>query len=103
MPNKNYVKGRAFEYKIRDHYLKQGYTVFRTAGSHSVADLIVLPPLRMVKEWNPILVQCKATKGKGYEKEIAILKAAADTLGVRAVLATKDKKGKTIFIPVVQT
>ncbi len=40
MPNKNYIKGRRFEYKIRDYFKNRGYTVIRSAGSHSEIDLI---------------------------------------------------------------
>lgn len=101
MPNKNYVKGRAFEYKIKTWYKKQGYLVFRTAGSHSVADLIAMPPLNKIEEWNPILIQCKATTGKTYPKELLELEFVAMKYGCRAVLVTKDKKGRNLFIPVV--
>jgi len=42
MPNKNYIKGRAKEYKLKAELEKQGYTVLRTAGSHGFADLIAI-------------------------------------------------------------
>ncbi|RPI86150.1 MAG: hypothetical protein EHM34_00200 [Nitrosopumilales archaeon] len=105
MPNKNYVKGRAFEYKIKKHYEKAGFVVFRMAGSHSPADLIAFPPIGhwfrgKELDYVPILIQCKATEAKTPEKEIAELKKLADKLSLKAVLVTK-KKGKDIFIPLV--
>ena len=36
----NYKKGRAFEYFIYHKLEDEGYLVFRTAGSHGVADII---------------------------------------------------------------
>lgn len=44
MPNQNYRRGRAKEYLLKDRLEKDGYTVFRTSGSHGVADLIALKP-----------------------------------------------------------
>jgi Holliday junction resolvase len=93
MPNKNYVKGRNFEYQIKKLYEKMGYLVFRTAGSHSPADLIAFPPLRMIKEWQPILIQCKATKKVYLPDDMKELKATAEEHGLRAVLISKrDRK-----------
>ncbi|MFZ8804656.1 MAG: hypothetical protein ACO2PO_16970 [Candidatus Calescibacterium sp.] len=40
MPNKRYVSGRQFEYKIKQHLEKEGWKVFRTSGSHGLFDLI---------------------------------------------------------------
>jgi len=42
MPNKNYVKGRAKEYRLKKKYEEKGYIVMRTAGSHGFADLIAI-------------------------------------------------------------
>ncbi|MEM2259989.1 MAG: hypothetical protein QXP52_00160 [Candidatus Aenigmatarchaeota archaeon] len=39
---KRYSKGRAFEYKVKNMLEKEGYFVIRSAGSHSVADLIAI-------------------------------------------------------------
>jgi Archaeal holliday junction resolvase (hjc). len=38
--NKNYVKGRNKEYRIKRKLEEQGYYVIRSAGSHSLFDLI---------------------------------------------------------------
>ena len=43
MPNKNYLRGRRYEWKIRKRLLSQGYyEVCRTAGSKSSFDLIAV-------------------------------------------------------------
>ena len=97
MSNKNYVRGRNFEYKIKKKYEKKGYIVFRTAGSHSVADLIAIPKLEKIDEWNPILIQCKATTKKTYEKEMKELVAVASKYGCRAILETKNKTIKLVI------
>lgn len=44
MPNINYRRGRAKEYKIFHDLEKEGYLVFRSAGSHGVADVIAMKP-----------------------------------------------------------
>ncbi len=43
--NKNYVKGRAKEYRIKKKYEKEGYVCLRTAGSHGFADIVCFHPL----------------------------------------------------------
>ncbi len=43
MPNKNYVKGRAKEYRITKMLKADGYTIAqRTAGSHSPIDIFAI-------------------------------------------------------------
>jgi hypothetical protein len=44
MPNRNYITGRRFEYKVRDTWRSRGYTAFRSAGSHSPYDVVALQP-----------------------------------------------------------
>jgi len=53
MPNPNYNAGRRLEYKVKKQWEKDGFTVFRTAGSHGSVDLIAVQP-------NDIsFIQCK--------------------------------------------
>lgn len=53
-PNKNYISGRAFEYKRKKHWEAQGYDVIRASGSHGPFDLVALC------SGNPTLaIQCK--------------------------------------------
>jgi len=92
MPNKNYVKGANFERQVKKQYEEIGYLVVRTAGSHGVADLVAFPPLRNVKEWNPILIQCKNTKKVYLPDDMKELKSIADRYGLRAVLISKQNK-----------
>ena len=44
MPNPHYRNGANFERRVKARLEEQGWTVFRTAGSHSPADLIALRP-----------------------------------------------------------
>jgi len=42
MPNKNYQRGRAYEYKEKKMWEEDGYFVIRSAGSHSLYDLLAI-------------------------------------------------------------
>jgi hypothetical protein len=44
MPNRNYITGRRFEYKVRDQFKAAGYTAMRSAGSHSPYDVLAVRP-----------------------------------------------------------
>jgi Restriction endonuclease len=58
MPNKNYLKGRRFEYAIMKSFREDGYDVSRTAGSHGKFDIIAISPGNGCIE----LIQCKVVK-----------------------------------------
>jgi len=60
MGNRNYIKGRAFEYAVRKSLQEEGYEVMRTAGSHGHFDLIAIKPSQSIIE----LVQCKVVKNQ---------------------------------------
>jgi Holliday junction resolvase len=49
----NYQRGAAFEHRVKRDLEAHGYSVVRSAGSHSEADLVALGPLE------PWVVQCK--------------------------------------------
>lgn len=50
----NYEKGRRGEYEVKAMLEKQGWQVYRTAGSHSAVDLVCL------RDGNkPLLIQVK--------------------------------------------
>jgi Holliday junction resolvase len=53
MPNKNYIRGRAFEYEVRKELELRGIITYRTAGSHGQFDIIGFALNRI------ILIQCK--------------------------------------------
>lgn len=55
MPNKNYVKGRAKEYKYVNMMRKKGFIAQRSAGSHSPIDVFAIN----VKTKEIRLIQCK--------------------------------------------
>jgi len=65
MSNPNYIAGRNFEYEVMAHYRKLGYYCFRSAGSHSEADIICLK--QRVTDWDeyymPLVIQCKRYTG----------------------------------------
>jgi len=58
-----YQKGYRIELKAKLALQLEGYTVFRTAGSHSLFDLIA------VNKDEVRLIQLKSTKGKPYYKK----------------------------------
>lgn len=70
MPNKNYISGRNFEYKVRDYLISKGYLVVRSAGSKGVADLVAFKKVYPGIYYRPILIQCKHGHSGfiGYEK-----------------------------------
>ena len=57
--NRHYVKGRSFEYKVRNYLLDRGYWVIRAAGSKGCADLVALAPAHYTHRI--LLVSCKTT------------------------------------------
>ena len=64
MPNRNYVRGREKEYLLKDRLEQDGYTVFRTSGSHGIADLIALKPRKdgEADKWPEVrLIQIKSS------------------------------------------
>jgi Holliday junction resolvase len=91
--NKNYVRGRAFEYNIATLMRRKGYFVVRAAGSHGVSDLVA-----MKKGEKPLLIQCKsgATTGLSAEEHNALLNTAISSGGV-PILAFKPEKGPIMF------
>ena len=44
MPNKNYLAGRAMEYRVIKDLRSKGLEALRTAGSHGVADIVAFHP-----------------------------------------------------------
>ncbi len=55
MPNKNYVKGRKYEYDIVHLMRDKGYLAFRSAGSHSPVDVVAIDGKNKIIK----LIQCK--------------------------------------------
>lgn len=73
MPNKNYVSGRNLEYRIKHYLESKGYTVIRSAGSHTEIDIVALKAPHGIdtlpsSEFPPLLI-IQAKGGILYPKE----------------------------------
>lgn len=65
MPNKNYLKGYRKERKLVNEARQKGNIAFRSAGSHSPVDVVIID-----SENNKIsLVQCKSDNFADSAKE----------------------------------
>lgn len=88
----NYARGAEFERRIKRHLETNGYAVIRSAGSHSLIDLIALKP------GQTLLVQCKIHGHLGPADRTALTEFAAwlnidPTHDYLPVMATKTKTG----------
>jgi len=94
--NKRYIAGRNFEYRVKEHYEKEGYYVVRTAGSKGIADLVAIPNRKDFIEY-ALLIQCKRISYKKVSKqEVRKLLETASKYKAIPVLATKEGK-RTVF------
>ena len=64
---RNKQRGTRFEYRVRDHLKSLGWTVFRSAGSRSPADLIALAQ-SYDNSLITLCVQCKAYEDPTLER-----------------------------------
>lgn len=98
MPNRNYIKGRAFEYRVKKYLEKAGFYVMRAYASKGVFDLIAVPPssMTLTMDREAWLIQCK-TNGYVKPAEREALKQASDLYAANVVLATKDDKGHIVI------
>ena len=90
MVNRNYNNGRAFEYRVRDHFKAEGFEVFRTAGSHSPADLICIrgqPDGITIK-----IIQCKGKKELMTKQQKQDFFEYCEDLGTEGILAYSHKR-----------
>ena len=63
MPNRNYIRGRQHEYDVKTLLEKAGYTVVRSAGSHSLFDLVAIKrTAKTVKEVWLMQLKCHQVK-----------------------------------------
>ena len=89
--NKQYIKGRDFEYRVKEHYEKEGYFVVRSAGSKGIADLVAIyknnpPKIQLL----PLIIQCKNMSYKRVpKKEIKRFLGFASKYWCIPVVATK--------------
>ena len=102
MPNKNYIKGRAFEYTIKKKLEAEGWTVWRTPGSKSKTDLICIKKMYYfesldynhtdVQEMTVVkFVQCKSGSARMSKKDKAELLELSESVGAEAMYAYKPK------------
>ena len=80
----NYQRGRHFEYRVRQHFIKEGYIVLRSAGSHTFSDLLAM------KGGEILLIQCKTDGYLPAPQREALLDAARENC-CQAWLARKEK------------
>lgn len=106
MPNKNYERGRAFEYRTRDALMAGGAVyVMRAAGSHTIADLAAffpascglddhLSPTITPSVW---LVQCKRDGRLSAEDRETLVSLCYET-GARPYLAKAGPGGRGVIL-----
>ena len=78
------MKGRRFEYRVRDLFKRKGYIVIRAAQSKPI-DLICL------KNGKTILVECKTDKSKLTKGSKLELLRLAQVSGASLILAYRKK------------
>jgi Holliday junction resolvase len=89
MPNKSYLKGYAFERRVKQQKEADGFVVYRQ-GKSAFPDLIcikrVMTPLT---EWKTVveLVECKVNEDDFSAEETERLRALRERTGARCLLA----------------
>ena len=92
MANKSYAKGYRFEWEVKRYLERLGYLVFRTAGSHSVADLIAVDHIL----WKTVyLIQCKYGTARMNKAEIVALVETAKRYNTVPIYCCR-RAGKSI-------
>ena len=92
MSSKNYVKGRAFEYRTQNYLRKKGYYVLRAYASKGVYDLLAVPPFHEeVKDKWTLGIQCK-TNGYLPPSERKRFDEVKDKWCIWSVLAFKEDR-----------
>ena len=68
MPNLNYKAGRRLEWGRRKHWMKRGWVVVRSSGSHGAWDLC---GVRLEDPTHPVMfIQCKVLADKNKAKSL---------------------------------
>jgi Holliday junction resolvase len=86
-------RGSNFERRIKKWLEERGWTVFRSAGSQSAADLIALRPGIIV-----LAVQCKASHKPVLKKEETAGLLALQKLGATTLIICRDKHSYAIKV-----
>jgi len=80
-----YVKGRRFEYRVRDFFRKKGFVVIRAAQSKPI-DLVCL------RRGEAILVECKTEKSALGMRRKQELLSLAEAAGALPLLSVRKKR-----------
>jgi len=86
-------RGSNFERRIKRWLEERGWTVFRSAGSQSAADLIALRPGITV-----LAVQCKASHKPALKKDEIAGLLAIHKLGAGVLVIGRDKKNYAVKV-----
>ena len=88
MRKKTKASGTSFENRVKKHFVKYGWKVFRSAGSKSCADLIAFH-----KSGRTLWIQCKASElpslGAAEKREIH---TGQKFYGVEALVVTRQPR-----------
>jgi len=94
---KRYVKGRAFEYRVRDRLVEDGWFVVRAAGSKGVADLVAIKPSEYFPH-NPEVALIQASVRKKPSREVKKLLDLCNKLNVTPVIVMRGRKIPLIWL-----
>ena len=93
--NPHYKVGYALERDVKIALEQDGYTVFRSAGSHSQADLIAIKPELYADECIEgtavTLIQCKRHRNLMTVREVNTFKEFCKELNCNGAIAWRDK------------
>ena len=97
MVNKNYQKGRRFEYRVKKHLEDKEYYVIRSAGSKSAFDLVAIPTVDNVSLLSEtIFIQCKYGQKITKKERDALVKLERHFWGDLLILVAWAKPNKLI-------
>ena len=105
MPNKNYIKGRSFEYRVMKYYENQGYFVRRQAGS-KFPDLLIVPTAKKQHLGEKIaFIECKSSQNtqRLSRPEMEEAKRIMINYKVGFFLAVRTEKGHIKIINLEET
>lgn len=89
---KNYLKGRTFEYRVRDFLQQKSYFVTRSPRSKGVADLVA------IRKGEILLIQCKVTNHFKSSSEKNELLKVSQEIGATPILAGRSSEWRSPMI-----
>lgn len=89
MTNRNYVRGRAFEYEVVKLFKDKGWLTIRASGSHGVADVVA------IKDSICLLIQCKYGANIGLQEKKKMLAFDKSLNNNIAILLVAHRKPRT--------